>query len=552
MNILKQIKAVLLDKDRSELSSSQQNNFVKSSQKPPKLLLQQKRPSVLLTKELPISIPKDLSCEEEEQIIRKLDKAKDCTEYYWIEAQWVKDWAGYIHGDKAPGKLKTSKLRDPNGAVRKDLKIGTDYRALNKQQWLFLSHKYGAESPIISASPIYLEPNSEEIEPEDSLTPRFDATNLKLPSSLRSEHFRSNSCIEGNPKNSFFEAELLEANPLFSIRKDSFEIPSVEGDINTPLTEAEEIEIKSNIESATRSTANTMNESELSFLCSGPFKVKSGRVGLENPGLFCYMNAGLQLLFTIPEVKESLLQQNIDFQEKNLLKIMSELAKQIFIGKSKKIRPESFWDYISTYYPLSRQHDLPEFLRFIINKLEQELPVITQIFNGNTCSKITCNNCFQVSKKYERFVDLQLELSSSVEKSFLLFTKEERLTANYDCDVCNEKSEVSKQFKISKAPSYLLIQVKRFRQMPYPHKVSTSCRYKKRMSLENFAVEKSEYELLGVAVHNGSIDNGHYLSYCKRGHSWYLFDDAKCTKVSLKEVLNLNAYVLLYQKVDTN
>ncbi|CAG9332557.1 unnamed protein product [Blepharisma stoltei] len=536
MNILKQIKTAFLDIKTPILSEPPDRNFPTNYHKAGIL-----SPKACFTNnELQINSAKELSREEEEQVVRKLDKIKDCNEYYWVEAQWVRDWASYIHGANSPGKLKTAKLKEIAGSIKKDLRIGIDYRALNKEQWIFLSQKYGAEAPVISNSPIYLETKPEEIEPDEPATPRFDATNLKLPTSVRdSEHPKS-------------ERNSSEGATLLTTRKETLEVPIIEGDTSSPATEADELEVKSSNESITRSTSNTVNDSEFSFQSSSSLKVRSGRVGLENPGLFCYMNSGLQLLFSIPELKESLLQLNTEFSENNVASILGDICKQIFLGKAKKVRPEALWKYISAYFPLSRQHDLPEFLRFIVNKLETEPPIIPQIFNGLTCSKITCNNCFQVSRKYEPFIDLQFELSSSIEKSFILFTKEERLTANYDCEACNEKSEVSKQFKISKPPSYLLIQVKRFRQIPYPHKVSSTCKYKKRMSIEEFSLEKAEYELLGVAVHNGSIDNGHYLAYCKRGHSWFLYDDAKCTKVSLKEVLNLNAYVLLYKKVETN
>lgn len=35
------------------------------------------------------------------------------------------------------------------------------------------------------------------------------------------------------------------------------------------------------------------------------------------------------------------------------------------------------------------------------------------------------------------------------------------------------------------------------------------------------------YDLYGVIVHRGSLNRGHYYSYCKNDHNnkWYLFDD---------------------------
>jgi ubiquitin carboxyl-terminal hydrolase 22/27/51 len=50
-----------------------------------------------------------------------------------------------------------------------------------------------------------------------------------------------------------------------------------------------------------------------------------------------------------------------------------------------------------------------------------------------------------------------------------------------------------------------------------------------------------------VIVHKGTQECGHYVSYCKRGRKWYLFDDAKYRKARKREVLAAEAYVLLYE-----
>lgn len=44
------------------------------------------------------------------------------------------------------------------------------------------------------------------------------------------------------------------------------------------------------------------------------------------------------------------------------------------------------------------------------------------------------------------------------------------------------------------------------------------------------------------------MDCGHYVAYCKRAHSWYLFDDCSCVRVSLRDVLAAQAFVLLYRR----
>lgn len=63
--------------------------------------------------------------------------------------------------------------------------------------------------------------------------------------------------------------------------------------------------------------------------------------------------------------------------------------------------------------------------------------------------------------------------------------------------------------------------------------------------------EDSEYELIAVSVHIGSVtDGGHYIAYTKRsGGRWYLFNDETYEQVKETDVLNLEAYLLFYRKV---
>lgn len=63
-------------------------------------------------------------------------------------------------------------------------------------------------------------------------------------------------------------------------------------------------------------------------------------------------------------------------------------------------------------------------------------------------------------------------------------------------------------------------------------------------SLEN--PSSIPYSLSAVIVHKGGIESGHYVSYSREGTDWFLFDDSKVVLVNESEVLNAEAYLLLY------
>jgi ubiquitin carboxyl-terminal hydrolase 22/27/51 len=55
-----------------------------------------------------------------------------------------------------------------------------------------------------------------------------------------------------------------------------------------------------------------------------------------------------------------------------------------------------------------------------------------------------------------------------------------------------------------------------------------------------------KYALSAVIVHKGEINSGHYVSYAREGNDWFLFDDSKVVLVSEGDVLNAEAYILVY------
>lgn len=58
------------------------------------------------------------------------------------------------------------------------------------------------------------------------------------------------------------------------------------------------------------------------------------------------------------------------------------------------------------------------------------------------------------------------------------------------------------------------------------------------------------YDLIGVIVHKGGMDSGHYVNFCRRDEDWFLFDDSKVILARLADVLNAEAYILIYKEAD--
>ena len=101
-----------------------------------------------------------------------------------------------------------------------------------------------------------------------------------------------------------------------------------------------------------------------------------------------------------------------------------------------------------------------------------------------------------------------------------------------------------KELHIKTYPSLLIVHLNRFKNFDGKKiKNSDPIQYNPIQVFGGF-----EYRLIGVVIHEGSMDAGHYWSIALRGDKYYIFNDSKVTAVD--KVFNRNAYILLYQKVD--
>ena len=432
-----------------------------------------------------------------------------------VEAQWFSSLQLFIAGGPKPEKMLTSLVITKKKKLRKGLKLGQDYFFLYKSLW-------------------------ERLNDSDSETITLDA-NKKLTKldflSIAEEHKKLllNQCQE----TSRFDPVDLQLPET---------VPRNETVVNLVLN-TDHSDIKKESESTGQTTVG-LTESENSH--SKPMRGLQGRVGLANPGLFCYMNAGLQCLLSMPLFIDCMVKEfhsgNLDHKEASSLVV--KLIMSISLMKAGVVKPAPLWAYVSRTFPTNKQHDMPEFLRFLVEQIENELgeenSISNSVLNGVLCSNVTCHICLNSSKKLEKFIDLQIDQSDSVEKSLRFFTQDELLGNMYYCEVCKTKTQALKSFSIAHPPNYLVLQVKRFRQAPSPHKLNFFIRYRRRMTVS--AQQKDcYYELLAVGVHIGSINSGHYVAYVKKSRTWYCFDDSTCSKVPIKCILGQQAYLLVYK-----
>ena len=183
-----------------------------------------------------------------------------------------------------------------------------------------------------------------------------------------------------------------------------------------------------------------------------------------------------------------------------------------------------------------------------LKKMNKE-PLFKSIFEGTFSNQFICKDCPHRYEREEQFLGLNLPIKSgNLQESMLQFVKDELLDGEnaYNCEQCNEKRSAIKRTCIKKLPKYLCIQLKRFdydwesnrslkfddyfefpRQLdvaPYMYESINRARAASSASLvpdvdvargESERERRILYDLVGIVVHSGQANAGHYYSFIK-------------------------------------
>ena len=306
--------------------------------------------------------------------------------------------------------------------------------------------------------------------------------------------------------------------------------------------------------------------------------------GLLNIGNTCYANSAFQLLFTINELREYILDDNNweeQLKEMCIKKSISNdedivsLIKQYFIIILYKFltipgdvkNPTCLLSLFKNRNPNSNfnireQNDSHEFLNILIDNLDEEfyklkniIPLETEIKKSNYSSilsdllnihyDIKVSNSkdkeFDEIKEKNNFLYLHLSEDQNKENIQELINK----IINNE-SIKADDSEFKKELKISKTSNYVMCYLTRFSGMSKNNKP---------IEITNIIeINDKIYEVVSIISHSGSISGGHYINYSKRLGEWYLFNDSSVNKMSeidvLNNVSNGSAYIILYKLIE--
>ena len=168
-----------------------------------------------------------------------------------------------------------------------------------------------------------------------------------------------------------------------------------------------------------------------------------------------------------------------------------------------------------------------------------------------------------MSKDNKKYENLPLEL----------FSQEKKLTGekNFICQKCSRNVTPIQIIYPYSSPKYLILGIQRIKkkfedltEMINNTKDDRLVGY----PLEDFDVtsyflndtilnkdnnsKKSIYNLKSIILHCGTIKKSNYKTIVKNNNNWYEIEDNEIKQINVNSVINQNAYILIYEKIDKN
>eukprot|EP00095_Tigriopus_kingsejongensis_P002851 maker-scaffold442_size170051-snap-gene-0.33 protein:Tk02851 transcript:maker-scaffold442_size170051-snap-gene-0.33-mRNA-1 annotation:"hypothetical protein TcasGA2_TC009817" len=307
-----------------------------------------------------------------------------------------------------------------------------------------------------------------------------------------------------------------------------------------------------------------------------------GYVGLTNLGATCYMASCVQQLYMIPQARASILktkvQESTDGKHLSTLLELQRMFAYLRESERKAYNPLSFCKtYQMDHQPLNtgEQKDMAEFFIDLLSKIEEMSTGLKNITKKLFCGTLTNNvvslDCNHVSRTAEEFYTVRCQVSEmrNLFQSLEEVTVKDTLEGDnmYTCSGCDKKVRAEKRACFKKLPKIIAFNTMRYTfnmLTMLKEKVNTHFSFPFRLDMSPYMEENLipndkqdvkkdkeddgdeptsgqkeaedhqdsyEYELIGVTVHTGTADGGHYYAFIRdrsaNKDKWYSFNDAE-------------------------
>lgn len=325
-----------------------------------------------------------------------------------------------------------------------------------------------------------------------------------------------------------------------------------------------------------------------------------GYAGLRNLANTCYLNSLFSHLFMNVGFREMVIHASIVEEAKQPLVIeLGKVFSRMQNSYCKYVDPtpavSSIVNYDNDQIDVAIQMDVDEFYNLLFDRLEWQFLVpaerdaLKSLYGGQLVQQIKSKDCDHISETFENFTTVQLEIKGrrGLEDSLRAYVEGEILQGDnkYKCSQCDRHVDAVKRACLKDVPDNLIFNLKRFDydimtgmrakvndEFEFPETVDMAPYTIDALTQPENASKPDNFELVGVIVHTGTADSGHYYSFTRqrpsskeKSDAWVQFNDSEVTTFDLDTLKEncfggitdfgfpkiYNAYMLFYERTSS-
>ncbi|KAL0931794.1 ubiquitin carboxyl-terminal hydrolase [Colletotrichum truncatum] len=285
-----------------------------------------------------------------------------------------------------------------------------------------------------------------------------------------------------------------------------------------------------------------------------------GYAGLRNLSNTCYLNSLLTQLFMNTGFRHFMInaRSSDQLQSGNLLKETRKLFAFMQDSSRKFIDPSLLVGCIKTYeetpIDVHNQMDVDEFYNLLFDRWEgqlsaaEERKVLRSFYGGQLVQQVASKECEHISERLEPFSAIQCDIKGklTLQDSLQAYVDGEIMEGDnkYKCSSCDRHVDAVKRACLKDIPDNLIFHLKRFDfnlRTLMRSKINDYFSFPKKIDMRPYTIdhlgspsdsgEEDIFELVGVLVHAGTAESGHYYSYIRErpstgsSESWFEFND---------------------------